>query len=103
MAKIVWTNESLNWLQCIHSYIKEQNIFAADKVINGIKQHARLLKLFPQMRYLYPAKNKHEIRVLLYGHYRILYLIEKQAIYIFGIYHNALKIEEYFKPELVEV
>jgi len=36
-----------------------------------------------------------EIRILLYGHYRIAYIITDDFIDILGVFHGALQIERY--------
>ncbi len=54
------------------------------------------LLTFPQIGYLYQTKNSHEIRILLYGHYRIAYLLKNDSIYILGVYHGALEMKKYF-------
>lgn len=38
-----------------------------------------------------------EIRILVYGHYRIAYLIKDNVVEILGIFHSALKIERYIQ------
>ena len=100
MAKIVWTSESLSWLEDIYNYISQDSISAAKKVVDGIYQRVQTLVAFPLIGYLYQTKNNHEIRILLYGHYRIAYLIKNDTIYILGIYHGALEMKKYFKIKL---
>lgn len=37
-----------------------------------------------------------EVRILLYGHYRIAYLVEKERdVELLGIFHGALDIDRY--------
>ncbi|MGH9884644.1 MAG: type II toxin-antitoxin system RelE/ParE family toxin, partial [bacterium] len=40
------------------------------------------------------------VRILLYGHYRILYLPEQDGIiYILGVFHGAMELKRHFKPQ----
>jgi plasmid stabilization system protein ParE len=56
------------------------------------------LKTFSQIGYIYENHTNKEIRILLYGHYRIAYLIkDKNHIDILGVFHGALAIEKYLK------
>jgi hypothetical protein len=43
-----------------------------------------------------PAGDRH-VRILLYGHYRIAYLIQPAGnIEVLGVFHAALDIDRYF-------
>ena len=76
MAKINWTKEAEDWLKIIFDYIAEENIDAAVSLVTAIYKKAEILQDFPLIGYkLHDWPNRH-IRVLLYGHYRIAYLIK---------------------------
>ena len=97
MAKINWTNESEIWLKDIFDYIAQDDPRAATKVVSGIYKKAQILKKFPQIGHEYRMVPEGEIRVLLYGHYRIAYLIkDKTHIDILGVFHGSLDIDRYF-------
>jgi len=58
----------------------------------------QLLKDFPEIGYQYRTEPEGEIRILLYGHYRIAYLIRsQQQIDILGVFHGAMAIENHLK------
>ena len=47
-------------------------------------------------KYKYENSQDKEIRILLYSHYRIAYLIKyENTIDILGVFHGALDIERY--------
>lgn len=98
MAKIVWTAEAQRWLQDIYDYIAADNPTAAFSVIEGIYEKAQSLSKFPLTGYLYRTETEGDIRILLYGHYRITYLIhnkESSRVDILGIFHGALDLDRY--------
>lgn len=96
MAEIRWTNESERWLKDIYDYIAQDNPVAASKVIAGIYQRSQILTKFPEIGYKYRLESEGEIRILLYGHYRIAYLIRgSNYIDILGVFHGALDIDRY--------
>ncbi len=98
MAKIIWTSEAEKWLRDIFDYIAEDNTDAATKVVNGIYNKAQILLEHPNVGYLYEHEVEEEIRILLYGHYRITYLINSSNdIVVLGVFHGALQIESYLK------
>ena len=96
MAEIRWTAEAEAWLKDIFDYIAEDNPTAAARVWEGIYEKAQLLKNYPEIGYKYRSESEGEVRILLYGHYRIAYLLAgKRAIDIIGVFHGALEIDRY--------
>lgn len=98
MAKIRWTPEAEKWLREIYNYIAQDNMNAAERVIMEIYKRAQVLKDFPEIGYKYRSEAEGDIRILLYGHYRIAYLIRnKDMIDILGVFHGAMDIGRYLK------
>ncbi len=95
MAEIRWSHEAEQWLREIYEYIAQDNPTAADKVVSGIYDKAQLLSDFPKIGYKYRDEPEGEVRILLYGHYRIAYIITDNFIDVLGVFHGALKIERY--------
>ena len=96
MAKIRWTNEAVNWLEEIYEYISLENPNAAHKVVTGIYSKAQILSEFPKIGHIYRDEIEGEIRILLYGHYRITYFLRSdKTVDILGVFHTAMDIEKY--------
>ena len=96
MVEIHWTNEAELWLKNIHDYIALDKNTIAKKVVTEIYQKVQILQSFPRIGYEYENSQHKEIRILLYGHYRIAYLIkDENTIDILGVFHGALDIERY--------
>lgn len=92
MAEIRWTEEAYRWLRDIYDYIASDNPDAAQKVVAGIYQKTQVLQDFPGIGYRYRIEAEGEIRILLYGHYRIAYLLRSPTtIDILGVFHGALE------------
>lgn len=95
MARITWTDEAQGWLRDIHDYIAADNPQAAADTVQGIYERAQDLTDFPELGARYWASSRH-VRVLLYGHYRIAYLVREDGnIDILGVFHGALDITRY--------
>ena len=96
MAEIRWTEEAFLWLQDIHSHISNDSLNIANKVVDEIFEKTQILKDFPKVGYKY--ENRENVRILLYGHYRIAYFIkDDKNIDILGVFHGSLDIERYLK------
>ena len=95
MAEISWTDEAQRWLNDIFEYIAADNPEAAARTVQGIYDRAHDLRRFPELGSRYTASSRH-VRVLLYGHYRIAYLVRDDGnIDILGVFHGALDITRY--------
>ncbi len=96
MAKLRWTEEAASWLEEIYRYIAQDDPQAALRVVTSIYEKAQMLSSFPRMGHAYRSEPEGEIRILLYGHYRIAYLIRSEdVIEILGVFHTALDIDRY--------
>lgn len=96
MAKIRWTEEAAIWLEDIHNYIAKDNPQAAGRVVDGIYDKVQILSDFPEIGYHYRREPEGDVRVLLYGHYRIAYLYRKPDVAeILGVFHGALDLNHY--------
>ena len=95
MAEINWTAEAQQWLEDIFEYIAVDNPRAAAETVNGIYERAQTLARFPEMGHRYEASRRH-VRILLYEHYRIAYLIRTNGnIDVLGVFHGSLDISRY--------
>lgn len=98
MAEIAWTLEAANSLEEIHDYIANDNATAASNVVNGIYDKIHLLCDHPRIGQRYAPIADREVREILYGHYRIAYLIRTEdRLEILGIFHGAMEIDLYLK------
>jgi plasmid stabilization system protein ParE len=95
VAKIAWTLEAQRWLEEIYEFIAADNRQAAAETVQGIYNKAQLLIDHPEIGYRYWA-SKRNVRILLYGHFRIAYLIKDSGdVDVLGVFHAALDISRY--------
>ena len=95
MAEVNWTHEAQKWLEDIFEHIAEDNPRAAADVVAGIYERSQVLLDHPEIGYRYHSSSR-RVRILLYGHYRIAYLIKDEGeIDILGVFHGALDITRY--------
>lgn len=95
MATITWTAEAQHWLEDIFEYIGGDNPAAAAETAQGIYDKTQSLAEFPLLGHRYAPSHRH-VRILLYGHYRVAYLVESDNnIVVLGVFHGALDISKY--------
>jgi plasmid stabilization system protein ParE len=96
LAEINWTHEAQSWLKDIHDYIAADNPEAAARTVEGIYERSQLLKQYPEAGHKYETQSDRPVRIVLYGHYRITYLVKADGnIDILGVFHGALDIDRY--------
>ena len=96
MAEIRWTEEAAAWLEDIYRYIAQDNPQAAQRVVSGIYEKVQVLRTFPLIGYRHRSEPEGDIRILLFGHYRIAYLVrDPLMIEVLGVFHAALDIDRY--------
>ena len=96
MVEINWTRESEVWLREIYRYIAVDDPQAAARTVSNIYEKAQLLGDYPRMGYRYEPEQSRDVRILLYQHYRITYLIKPNGnIDVLGVFHGALDIDRY--------
>jgi len=94
MAKLIWTEESLIWLQDIGDYLGKRSLQAAANVTEGIYNKAQMLVKHPRIGSRFTEITDREVRALLYGHYRIVYEVtETEDVYILAVFHSAMDID----------
>jgi plasmid stabilization system protein ParE len=95
VGTLTWTIEAERWLRDIHEYIAADNPSAAAQTVQGIYDRAQVLIDFPEIGQRYSVSPRH-VRILLYGHYRITYLVtDEENVEILGVFHGALDISKY--------
>jgi len=63
--------------------------------VQGIYERTQDLASFPEIGHRYLASSR-DVRSLLYGHYRIAYLVKGDGdIDILGVFHGSLDITRY--------
>jgi len=97
LAEINWTRESELWLEDIYNYIAVDSPHAAAQTIANIYEQVQLLRTHPRLGRKYELERAREVRILLYQHYRITYVIHQNTnIDIIGVFHGALDIDRNF-------
>ena len=95
MGKVTWTNEAARWLEDIYGYIAGDNPAAAARTVKGIYERVQDLISYPEIGYRY-LPSQHHVRIVLYGHYRIAYLVtDNKDVHVLGVFHGSLDISRY--------
>ena len=98
MASVIWTREALERLREIHAYISQDSAKSANSVVDGIYAKVQLLRDHPRLGQRYELIAHKEVREIIFGHYRIPYLIvDELRIEILGVFHGAMDVDQYLR------
>jgi plasmid stabilization system protein ParE len=85
--KLVWSPLSLQRIQEIADYIAADNLSVANDWIDSVFQKVDSLKNNPEIGRIVPELGRPDIRELIHGNYRIIYLHISTKISILTIRH----------------
>ena len=83
--KIIWSPLAGERLAKIYEFISQDNISAAQKMVDRIIKKVDTLSKNPERGRKVPEANRKEIREIFEGEYRIIYRIESKKVSILSI------------------
>ena len=99
MAQVVWSRRAERCVREIRNYIAQHNPQAADHLVDAIHRKVTLLEDVPGVGYLLDHERWDNVRVLLQGHYRIVYRIRSDdLIEIVAVYHGRMDVFRHLPP-----
>lgn len=98
MAKVIWTEPALNDLLDVIKHIAKDSPIYAERFGLRVVEAPRHLMQFPACGRVVPEFNEENIRELIYGAYRIIYLIREDSCYITAVIHGSRDILLHLKP-----
>ncbi len=98
MAKVIWTEPALKDLNDIINHIAEDSLIYAERFGIRVVEAPRRLIQFPYCGRIVPEFKDENIRELIYGSYRIIYLARKNVCYIIAVIHGSRDILRHLKP-----
>lgn len=89
MAKIKWSQDSLEDLKEICRFIALDSPYYANMLNDRIFEMVEHLELFPEMGRHVPESDDPTVRELLYKNYRIIYQIREGHLEIITVIHGS--------------
>jgi len=89
MDKIEWSQTALEDLEEIYDFIARDSSFHAQITRDGILEKIEMLLQFPQSGKIIFIRNVHNIRMILFQNYKIIYRIFESSIRILRILHQS--------------
>ena len=91
MAELKWTLEAVQSLREIHEYIAVNRPATAFRTIESIINKVESLAASPELGHRLPAARRDDLRLLVYGHFRIPYVSTPNgAVTVLGVFHGLI-------------
>ena len=89
---VYWTDTAVAHLQVIHDYIALDSPEYAKRVVDRLTRRSQQIAEFPQSGRIVPEMSDENIREVIEGNYRIIYLIKPEQIDVLAVIHGAQQL-----------
>lgn len=90
MAQVRWTDFAIDELNQIGEFISKDSLRYAEITVNELFSATDILELYPKTGSVVPMFQNDNIRQLIKGNYRIIYLIiDDETIDILTVHHGS--------------
>lgn len=95
--KVLWTDAASAQLELIHNYVAQTSPEYAQRIVDQLTNRSKQIANFPFSGRMVPEYELNQVRELIEGSYRIIYLIkdEKEQIEVLAVIHTS---RERLKP-----
>ena len=89
--KVFWTESALAQLQAIHDYLAQTSAKYALRIVDRLTSRSIQIATFPLSGRMVPEYELNEVREVIEGSYRIIYLIDagRQRVEVLAVIHGA--------------
>lgn len=91
--KVHWTRTAERHLDAIHSYIAQDSLEYARRMVDRLTKRSQQIAIFPFSGRRVPEYDMNQIREVIEGPYRIIYHINRDGIDILAVVHAAMDIQ----------
>ena len=93
--RLEWSNEALEDIELIATYIEKDSLYYAKSVVSKFFQKAESLKDFPNIGRVVPELNDTTIREVFVYSYRLIYKKYDNKVLVIAVVHGKRLLENY--------
>lgn len=93
--KVLWTDSAVAQLQAIHDYIAQTSPDYAVRIVDRLTRRSIQIATFPNSGRMVPEYERKDIREVIEGRYRIIYLVEVAQVQVLTVVHAARDLRPY--------
>ena len=87
--KVLWTASAVAQLQSINDYIAQTSPEYAMRIIDRLTRRSIQIAAFPFSGRIVPESERDDVREVIEGLYRIIYLVESTQVQVVAVIHGA--------------
>ena len=91
--KVLWTDAAVSQLQAIHDYLAQTSPDYAVVIVDRLTRRSIQIAAFPNSGRMVPEYERNEIREVIEGRYRIVYLVEPAQVQVLAVIHGARELK----------
>lgn len=95
--KLEWSNEALEDIESIATYIEKDSPVYAKSVVSKFFEKAEIIKDFTQLGRIVPELNDSTIREIFVYSYRLIYKIDSNKVLFVAVIHGKRLLENHEK------
>jgi toxin ParE1/3/4 len=103
MAQVRWSLTAGNDLQDIEDFIARDSILHAITFVDRIVESTETLLRNSHIGRIVPEFNRQDLREMLFGNYRIVYLVKSDELFILRVVHGARDLAALARREPWEI
>lgn len=96
MPRLILTDQALEDLASVWSYIARDDPDAATRLIERIESATHRLEKYPWLGEVDPRVGEYRRRLIV-GNYLVYYRVENESVIVLRVYHSARRIEDLFR------
>ena len=89
MALVRWSNQALADLEAIGDFIARDAPSVAQVFVDRVFTAVKRLAVFPRLGRVVPEIGQEDIREIIFGSYRIVYVVSDDEVNILTVFHAA--------------
>lgn len=96
-GRVRWTEAALDDLESIAGYIARDSRYYASVVVREVREATRSITFMPLKGRIVPELDDESVREIFVRHYRLVYRIKNDGVYLIGIIHGARDLGDVFR------
>jgi addiction module RelE/StbE family toxin len=90
-VRIFWTDAALNQLEAIRDYLEQTSPDYARRVVERLVDRSEQIAAFPRSGRMVPEYEIDDVRQIIEGSYRLIYLIKEDQVEVLAVIHTSRK------------
>jgi len=93
VARLRWTSQAIADLEAIGDFIARDAPSVAQVVARQLVEAVERLEVFPRSGRVVPEVGRDDVREIIFGSYRIVYVVNEEDVNILTVFHASRRFQ----------